>query len=241
MFLPLLKRTGYLTFWVKSPKTGTHCIAFQNSGQDRSYVAEYTVSAADTWERKTISVSFSETGGTWDYATGVGLRVIATLMAGTTYQTTAGAWQTGNYMGTAACAANNLLDNIANNFLISQADLRPSNTAPDSFVGRPPGLEKDLCARYYEILGGVEGTIYFRGASNIVGMSLGGSYHYYPKRATPTASKTGTWTVASMNQPTLSDATINSIVIVAVTTAAPAEAYFHADGTDDAVTLDSEL
>jgi len=238
-FLPLLKRTGYLTFWVKSPKTGTHCVAFQNSGQDRSYVIEYTVSVADTWERKTMSLSFSETGGTWDYTTGVGLRVIFPLIGGSTYQTTADAWQTGNYVATAN--QQNLLDNVANNFLISQVDLRPSNATPASFVGRPLNVEKDMCARYYEILGGSEGTIYFRGASNIVGMSLGGSYHYYPKRATPTATKSGTWTVASMNQPTLSDATINSIVIVAVTTAAPAEAYFHADGADDVVTLDAEL
>jgi hypothetical protein len=45
-----------LSFWVKAHRTGIYCVSFRNSGNDRSYVAEYTINAADTWEYKTVIV-----------------------------------------------------------------------------------------------------------------------------------------------------------------------------------------
>ncbi len=46
-----------LSFWVRNSKTGTYCVAFQNyDGGDRMYTAEYTVSTADTWEKKTVTI-----------------------------------------------------------------------------------------------------------------------------------------------------------------------------------------
>ena len=42
-------RTFTLSFWVRSAKTGVHCVAFRNSGLNRSFIAEYTVTAANTW------------------------------------------------------------------------------------------------------------------------------------------------------------------------------------------------
>ncbi|MDH4183353.1 MAG: hypothetical protein OEV92_03960 [Nitrospinota bacterium] len=246
VFLPLLKRTGYLTFWVKSPKTGAHCVAFQNSGQDRSYVKEYTVDAANTWEKKTISLSFSETGGTWDYTNGVGLRVVWALIGGSTYQTTADAWQTGNYINTAACAANNILDNTANDFLLSQADLRSSNSAPMSFVGRPTGVEKDLCARYYEVLGK---TVDTNGGYIIISTSYtstltyyGATIFYVEKRAVPTATKTGTWSVATSGQPAVANVTRTSLYLNALTNAAPAaSASAQTTALGEGITIDAEL
>ncbi len=53
----LIGRTFTLSFWVRSSKTGTHCVYIQNDAQDRSYVVEYTVSAANTWEQRSITVS----------------------------------------------------------------------------------------------------------------------------------------------------------------------------------------
>jgi hypothetical protein len=41
-----------LTFWVRSNKTGTYSVAFQNSAGDRSYVATYTVNASNAWEKR---------------------------------------------------------------------------------------------------------------------------------------------------------------------------------------------
>ena len=49
-------KTVTLSFHIKSPKTGTHCVTLRNSDQTRTRVEEFTVSAADTWEKKTITI-----------------------------------------------------------------------------------------------------------------------------------------------------------------------------------------
>ncbi len=108
---------GTLGFWVRSAKTGIHCVSFRNSGKDRSYVIEYTIDTADTWEYKTVTVLFDNTAGTWDYVNGAGLRISWALAAGATYQTTKDAWQTGNFFATSGQV--NVCDNTANNFYIA--------------------------------------------------------------------------------------------------------------------------
>ena len=46
-----------LSFYVRSNTTGTYGVAFQNAAQNRSLIKEYTINSADTWERKTITIS----------------------------------------------------------------------------------------------------------------------------------------------------------------------------------------
>lgn len=89
-----------LSFWVQAHRTGTYCVAFQNVGGDRTYVVEYTVSAADTWEYKSVIIAAPPTAGTWNYTTGIGLSVIFTLAAGSSYYTTPNTWQTAAYLAT---------------------------------------------------------------------------------------------------------------------------------------------
>lgn len=133
----ILSQAFVLSFWVKAAKTGIHCISIANSGTDRCFVSEYTVSVADTWERKTVAVSaFDITGGgTWDTTTGVGLDIRFCLTTGTTYHTaTVDSWQTGNYFGTANQV--NETDDTANNFFLTgvQIDL---GTVAKPFRNRP--------------------------------------------------------------------------------------------------------
>ncbi len=96
----LAQRAFTLSFWVKATLPGIYCAAFTNSGANRSYVAEYTINVSDTWEYKTITVSASPSAGTWDYTNGIGLRVRWCLAAGSTFQTTANAWNTGDFVAT---------------------------------------------------------------------------------------------------------------------------------------------
>jgi hypothetical protein len=103
-----------LTFWVRAPKAGTYCVSFRNSGKDRSYVAEFVVAAANTWEYKILTVSAIPSGGTWDMGAGIGIEVCWALAAGSTHQTTAGAWQNGNFLASANQV--NACDNTANDF-----------------------------------------------------------------------------------------------------------------------------
>ena len=63
-----------LSFWVRSSVTGTHGGNFSNA-TDRSYPYTYTISSADTWENKTITLD-GDTSGTWTTTNGVGIRFI---------------------------------------------------------------------------------------------------------------------------------------------------------------------
>ncbi len=146
-WLPLAQRALILSFWVKATKTGTYCVAFRNSGADRSYVGEYTVDTTATWEKKTIAVSASPSAGTWEYATGVGITIGFALICGTTFQTTAGAWQTGNFLGTANQV--NACDNVANDFRITGVQLEVGSAATE-FEYRTYADELKLCQRYYQ-------------------------------------------------------------------------------------------
>lgn len=148
----LIGNTFTLSFWVRSAKTGTHCVSFSNYAGDRSFVSEYTISVANTWEKKTILVSGGLiTAGTWDWTNGGGLIARFSLAAGSTFQTTAGAWQTGNFRATSNQV--NVLDTVGNIFAITGVQLEIGAEAT-IFDHRSVGQELELCQRYYQINGG---------------------------------------------------------------------------------------
>lgn len=152
----LIGRDFTFSFWVRSSKTGVHCVSLTNSISDRSYVAEYTINVANTWEFKTVTVTGGLiTAGTWDWTTGIGLGVRFALAAGSTYQTMANAWQAGNFLATANQV--NCLDTIGNIFAITGVQLEVGSVATP-FEHRPYGAELALCQRYYQRMIGVTGN-----------------------------------------------------------------------------------
>lgn len=84
-----------LSFYVRSSLTGTFGGAFQNNTSDRNYPFTYTINSANTWERKTITIT-GDTSGTWNTTNGTGLQVCWGLGVGSTYSGTAGAWASGD-------------------------------------------------------------------------------------------------------------------------------------------------
>jgi hypothetical protein len=146
-FLPLAQKPINLSFWHKHTKTGTYCVSVRNSGGDRSFVAEYTQAVSDAWEKATIPILASPAAGTWDYTNGIGLRVDFCLAAGSTFQTTADAWQTGNYFATSNQV--NATDSTANNFRLARIQLEPGEYATE-FENRTVQQELILCQRYFE-------------------------------------------------------------------------------------------
>ena len=82
-----------LSFWVKSSLTGTFGGAYSNNAGNRFYAWTYTISSANTWEHKTITVD-GVTDGSWERTNGAGLWVYWTLGAGSGVQGTAGSWGT---------------------------------------------------------------------------------------------------------------------------------------------------
>jgi hypothetical protein len=189
----LIGQSFTISFWVKSPKTGIHCVMFSNLGADRSYVLEYAVSSANTWEHKSLTVNGGLiTAGTWDWTNGSGLNVHFVLACGSTFQTTADAWQTGNFVATANQV--NVMDNAANDFFLTGVQLEPGPIATP-FEQRPFGSELALCQRYFCR---VDGEYKFDGAINSGGTSVStGAMWYFPvsMRTLPnlvTSSEVGT-------------------------------------------------
>ncbi len=187
----LIGQTFTLSFWVKSPKTGTHCVAFRNSNADRSYVTEYTISSANTWEYKTITIGGGLiTAGTWNWTNGAGILIHFVLSCGTTFQTTAGSWQSGNYIATSNQV--NVTDSTANDFFLTGVQLEIGPVATP-YERRPIGTELALCQRYYESsAGGVSfaSAILFNGRV-VTGVNYSARLRFsVAKRATPTVTLT---------------------------------------------------
>jgi hypothetical protein len=154
----LIGRTFTLSFWVRSSKTGTHCVSFRNNSQDRSFVTTYTINTANTWEFKQITVTGGLiTAGGWNWTTNTGVGINWTLYCGTNFQTTANAWQTGNFVATSAQV--NCMDTVGNIFALTGVQLEVGSVATP-FEHRPDGIESILCQRYYSIglIGGVAGS-----------------------------------------------------------------------------------
>jgi len=134
-----------LSFWVRSSLTGTFGGALSNSAQTRSYPFTYTISAANTYEYKTITIA-GDTSGTWLTDNGVGIRVYFGLGAGATYSGTSGAWAGAAYV--TATGAVSVVGTNGATFYITGVQLEKGSTAT-SFDYRPYGTELALCQRYY--------------------------------------------------------------------------------------------
>jgi hypothetical protein len=90
-----------LRFYHKHTVEGTYCVSIRNAATNRSFVAEYTQSVADNWEAAQVYFDGDITG-TWLVVDGgVGLELSFSVVAGSTYQTTADTWAAGNYVATA--------------------------------------------------------------------------------------------------------------------------------------------
>ena len=175
-------RTVTVSFWVRSSLTGLFGGSFVNSAFNRSYPFSYTISAANTWEYKTIVVA-GDTSGTWVTDNGVGIRVIFSLGAGSSYSGTAGAWS-GSYLPSATGATSVVGTNGAT-FYITGVQLE-AGTVATPFERRSYGQELALCQRYFQPIGtGFSGRC---SSSSGVEFSVG---YRVPMRANATVSLAG--------------------------------------------------
>jgi hypothetical protein len=142
---PANAQTVTLSFWVRSSLTGTFGGAFSNAGVTRSYPFSYTISAANTWELKSVTVA-GDTSGTWATNNTCGIRVWFGLGAGSTYSGTAGAWAAADFRS--ATGATSVVGTNGATFFITGVQLEKGSTAT-SFDYRPYGTELSLCQRYY--------------------------------------------------------------------------------------------
>jgi hypothetical protein len=145
-------QTLTLSFWVRSNKTGTYCICLQKSDNTRyDYVAEYSISSADTWEKKTIIIApdsnIKAAGGAIDNDSGEGFKLKFTLLSsGRT-----GTNNTWNSSTPADATSNqvNLADSTSNEWYVTGVQLEAGSVATD-FEVETFGQNLQRCQRYYE-------------------------------------------------------------------------------------------
>jgi hypothetical protein len=161
-------KTVTVSFWVRSSLTGTFVGGLTNanggtSASSRCYPFTYTISAANTWEQKSVTIT-GDTSGTWNGSTNaIGMALILGLGVGSSYTTTAGSWAGSYYC---ANGGTNIVSNSGATFYITGVQLEVGSTAT-SFDYRPYGTELALCQRYYQqITGGALGVTYSTTAAN---------------------------------------------------------------------------
>jgi hypothetical protein len=154
-------------------------VSFDNSAGDRYYIGQYSISSADTWEYKTVTIP-GDTSGTWLTNNGRGINVRWWLGADTGQEGTVDSWQTGaKYTFSGAVS---VIGTLNATWYITGVQLEVGSVATP-FERRPFGAELALCQRYYCELGR---QIFGRAESGTVTTMVGA----FPVqlRATPTVN-----------------------------------------------------
>jgi len=139
-------KTVTLSFWVQSSLTGTFGVVLKNNSSAYTYGATYTISAANTWEYKTITVA-GPTGGTWETTSSAGIVVRFGLGVGSTYSLAAGSWSTSGYYD-GVTGATSLVGTSGATFYITGVQLEVGSSATGfEYVNYQTSLAN--CQRYY--------------------------------------------------------------------------------------------
>ena len=186
-------KTCTISFWARSSITGTWSGIVKNNAQNRTYPWEYTISSADTWEYKTVTVPGCP-DGTWLSGNSAGAWIyfcIGSTTSGTTYLGSANSWQNSNLIGTTG--SNSLVNTNAATLYITGMQVE-EGTAATPFEHRSYGDELLRCQRYYQKLtGGIGGGT---GETDKIAYS---TVFPVPMRATPTCGATGALTFEEMS------------------------------------------
>jgi len=215
--------TVTISFWVKSSVTGAFGGVLANgSSWDRSYPFTYTISAANTWEQKTITIA-GDTTGTWVKDNNIGMRIVFGLGVGSTFSGTSGAWSASQLLS--STGATNLMATLSATWQVTGVQLEVGSTATP-FERRLYGQELLLCQRYYQHLTAADSTSsYFAYGT---GFNAATTYGFFlipmvcSMRANPSI------TYAAVNQYRV---TFNTCTAIAINTASKSSLSIRADST----------
>jgi len=137
-----------LSFWVKSNKTGTYIAELYQTDATRAVSYAYTVSSANTWEKKTITY-VGDTSGQIDNDNGTGLQIAFWLATGTDRSsgTLATSWASVNNPDRGVGQVN-LADSTSNYINITGLQLEIGSGA-SNFEFLPYDVQLQKCQRYY--------------------------------------------------------------------------------------------
>jgi hypothetical protein len=160
-------KTITISFWVRSSLTGTFGCALYNYAGDASYPFTYAISSANTWEKKTVTVT-GATSGTWPTTSTHGMVLFFSLGSGSSVSGTAGAWS-GSFLASVT-GATSVVATSGATLDFTGVQLEAGSSATE-FEHRPYGTELQLCQRYYwrQFFSGsnvLYNRVYWNGAGN---------------------------------------------------------------------------
>jgi hypothetical protein len=182
-----------LAFWIKSNKTGTAQVNFTDEENTRMCSGQYTISSADTWEKKIINIAADTSGASANDNT-ESIRISWFFDAGSNFTSGAvpTAWESTS-AGDKSVSDLAIADNTNNDVAITGVQLEvgefTSATIPP-FQFEDFGDNLARCHRYFQK---VAASLVVSDGSN-TSLCLGAT-NINPMRANPTAGQTGTITV----------------------------------------------
>ena len=142
-----------LSFYVKSNITGTFCVSIYKPDQTaRNVSLGYTISSANTWEKKTLTFPADTGGGGIDNDNGSGLEFYFVLARQQGYQGTASTtWGNNTDARFANLCTATIFENTNDHIMFTGLQLEVGSVATD-FEHRSFGAELYLCQRYFETI-----------------------------------------------------------------------------------------
>ena len=210
-----------ISFWVKASVTGAYGVSLlAYNASYRTYISTVTVSSANTWEYKTITVS-GDTASAIRTNNNWGMALAFDLGCGSSFNTTAGSWTAGEKYGTSG--STKLISTSGATFYITGVQLEKGSTAT-SFDVRPYGTELQLCQRYYQRLYANNAQKFALARNGNTTEAYGVIPFYVPMRVAPSALEQsgtaanysithGVTTTTCSAVPAINSATLNNIEV----------------------------
>jgi len=241
-------QTVTLSFWVRSSLTGTFGGSLiEGAAGSAFYPFTYTISTANTWEQKTVTIA-GPTIGTWNSTNGRGIQMLFGLGIGSTYIGTAGSWTASSFYG--PTGATNFVATNGATFYVTGVQLE-KGTQATSFDFRSIGTELALCQRYYQKLAGFTCV-----GSSATDVALSIPFTL-PMRSSPSVGQTGVLSIEDIGTADRSQSAtsisirsgrINSVGgafsmsnFSSITQFRPYIQNVNFNGTDNYITLSAEL
>jgi hypothetical protein len=141
-------KTVTVSFWVRSSITGTYGFVIRGSSNTSNYATTYSISSANTWEYKTITVP-GPTAGTFNSSNDVGVWLLWDLGVGSTYRfASSSSWQAAGSTVLGVTGSTNLISTSGATFYLTGVQFEEGSVATP-FEFRQYGTEMNLCMRYY--------------------------------------------------------------------------------------------
>ena len=144
-----------VSFWVRSNKTGTYTLELYDNDNTRQISKTYTISSADTWEKKTVNFA-GDTSGALGNDNGLSFAVQWWLGAGSnsTSGTLSETWTSVTTANRVSSSQVNIADNTDNEWYITGIQMEIGTFDTDTIPSFPfESFESNLkkCQRYYQL------------------------------------------------------------------------------------------